>query len=501
MTQKLKEMGIPSEFWEYFEQISKIPRCSGNEKLIREYVEQEAKKFGFETEIDRIKNLVVKIPSREKKKNNLKVVLQCHMDMVCEKNEGLIHDFSKDPLKLKIIKINNEKWLTAEETTLGADNGVGIAYSLTLMKKIYLDELDFGSLALNLLFTVNEERGLSGALRINENFIDGDYLINLDSEDDNKFTIGCAGGIDTDADIKFECENIDDYVNNVLPVKLSIKGLKGGHSGVDINRNRENAIKKLVQILWKINNKYSIYINSINGGNLPNAIPREAISIFFIANKDFSELKKYSDQIISEIKAFISNREPDMEIKIESLTEFKEKNILPQKVQEKLLHILYVIPSGPISYHLKIPNLVYTSTNLASIRTKDGLIKIITSQRSLNENSKKVIYEKIEALFKLADININIAHPGDYPGWEPDFKSKLLITSKGIYKELFHKEPIIQVIHAGLETGILKKKFPDLEMISIGPTMANGHSPDERLKISSVEKIWTFLIKLLKNLT
>jgi len=501
MTQKLKDLGIPSEFWEYFEQISKIPRCSGNEKLIRKYVEQEAKTFGFETEIDRIKNLVVKIPSKKKNNNNLKVVLQCHMDMVCEKNEGLIHDFSKDPLKLKIIEINNEKWLTAEGTTLGADNGVGIAYLLTLMKKIYLNELDFGSIALNLLFTVNEETGLSGAIRINENFIDGSYLINLDSEDDNKFTIGCAGGIHTDADIKFKWENIDDYINNILSVKLTIKGLKGGHSGVDIHKNRENAIKKLAHILWKINNKYSIYLNSINGGNLPNAIPREAFSIFFIDNKDFSEIKKYSDQVISEIKSFISNSESHMEIKIKRLKEFQEKKILPKKIQEKLLHILYVIPSGPISYHPKIPELVYTSTNLASIRTNDGLIEIITSQRSLDENSKKVIYEKIETLFKLADININIAHPGDYPGWEPDFKSTLLTISKGIYKELFHKEPLVEVIHAGLETGILKKKFPDLEMISIGPTMANGHSPDERLKISSIEKFWIFIIKLLKNLT
>ena len=349
-------------------------------------------------------------------------------------------------------------------------------------------------------FNAQEERGLLGALRINKDLIDGNYLINLDSEDDDKFIIGCAGGIDTDVDIKFKKENIDDYLNNIIVVKLSIKGLKGGHSGVDINKSRANAIKMLAKILWKVNNKYSIYINSINGGNLPNAIPRESDSIFFVDNKDFSELKKFIDQIISEIQFSISNKEPKMEIIFEQIKDFKDKEILPKKVQEKLLHILYVIPNGPILYHPKIPNQVHTSTNLASIKTKNGLLKIITSQRSLHEISKRVIYEKIEALFKLADMNFIIIHPGDYPGWEPNFNSKLLAISKKTYKELFHDEPIIEVIHAGLETGILKKKLPNLEMISIGPTMESPHSPDERLKISSIEKFWNFLIKLLSSL-
>ncbi|MFX0187091.1 MAG: beta-Ala-His dipeptidase [Candidatus Hodarchaeota archaeon] len=501
MAQKLSDLGTPTEFWEYFEQISKIPRCSGNERQISKYIEQEGKNFGFDTKIDKAKNLVIKIPSKIKKGNNPKVVLQCHLDMVCEKNANVNHDFSKDPLKLKIVEVNKEKWLTAEGTTLGADNGVGIAYLLTLMKKIHHTELDFRSIALDLLFTVEEERALLGALRINEDLIDGKYLINLDSEDDNKFIIGCAGGISTDVDIKFKYENIDESKNNVLPVKLFIKGLMGGHSGVDINKDRANALKLMGKILWKINNKYSIYINSINGGNLPNAIPREVYSIIFVNNDVVSELKVCIDQIISEIKFDISNREPNMEIIFEQLKDFPEKKILPKKVQEKLLHILYVIPNGPISYHPKFQNLVHTSTNLASIRTKNGLIKIITSQRSLQESSKRVIYEKIEALFKLANLNINIIHPADYPGWEPNFKSKLLTISKNIYMELFHKEPIIEVIHAGLETGILKKKFPDIEMISIGPTMVNSHSPDERLKIRSIEKFWNFLTKLLNNLS
>ena len=501
MTHSLRDLGNPSEFWEYFEKITRIPRCSRNEKLIREFIIREANNFKLEVKVDRIKNLLVKIPSKIKNENNKKVILQCHMDMVCEKNEDIDHDFSKDPLKLKIIEIDNEKWLTAKGTTLGADNGGGIAYLLTLMKKIYNKELDFSPLILSLLFTVNEEKGLSGVFRIGDDFIDGDYLINLDSEDDDTITIGCAGGTQTVVDIKFKIENVSDHVKNLIALKINIKGLLGGHSGVDINKNRANSIKLLAKLLWKLNNKFSIYINSINGGNLSNAIPRESNSIFFINNIDFSEVNDFANQIISDLKEDIIENEPEMKISIKQLKDLTDEKILPKKIQEKMLHILSVMPNGPVLLHPKIPNLVHTSTNLASIKTKEGLIKIITSQRSIQESSRREISQKVESLFKLAEINLNIAHPVDYPGWEPDLASKLLSISKDVYIELFQEDPNIEIIHAGLETGILKKKFPQFEMISIGPTLKNPHSPDERLKIASIERFWNFLIKLLKNLS
>jgi len=494
-------LGNPSEFWEYFEMISGIPRCSRHEELIREFIIREANNFKLEVKIDRIKNLLVKIPSKIKNENNKKVILQCHMDMVCEKNEDIVHDFSKDPLKLKIIEIDNEKWLTAKGTTLGADNGGGIAYLLALMKKIYNKELDFSPLILSFLFTVNEERGLSGVYRIDDNFIDGNYLINLDSEDDDTFTIGCAGGIHTHADIRYKGENINNHVNNAMALKLNIKGLLGGHSGVDINTNRANSLKVIAKLLWKLNNKFSIFINSINGGNLSNAIPRESNSIFYIDNKDFLEVRDFTNQIITELKDKLSENEPGMIISFEHLNKFAENKILPKKVQEKLLNILNIMPNGPILLHPEIPNLVHTSTNLASIKTKDDFIIIITSQRSVEEPSKKEISEKIESLFNLDELDVNIEHPEDYPGWVPNFNSKLLSISKEVYKKQFHEDPNIEIIHAGLETGILKLKFPNLEMISLGPTLKNPHSPDERLKIASIEKFWNFLIKLLKNLS
>ena len=501
MTHSIRDLGKPSEFWEYFEEISKIPRCSGAEKLIRKYIINEAEKFGFKSKVDKVKNLLVEIPSKNENDDVKKVILQCHMDMVCVKNEDIEHDFTKDPLKLKIIKIINEKWLTAEGTTLGADNGGGIAYLLTLMKKIYNKELDFSQLILNLLFTVNEERGLSGVFRIDDDFIDGDYLINLDSEEDDTFTIGCAGGIQTHADIKYKNQNINEHINNITAVKVNVKGLLGGHSGVDINKNRANSIKILVKILSKLNDNFSIYMNSINGGNLSNVIPREANSIFYVESTYFSDVRDFTHQIISEIKEEYSENEPEMNITITPLKESTDKKILPIIVQVRLLYILDKMPNGPISLHPKFSNLVHTSTNLAAIKTRVDLIKIITSQRSVEEKSKKEISERIESYLRSAEFDIDVVHPVDYPGWEPNFNSKLLSISKSVYKELFHGDPIIEMIHAGLETGILKKKFPNLEMISIGPTLKNPHSPDERLKIGSVEKFWIFLIKLIEKLS
>lgn len=494
MVQTLKNLGNPSEFWEYFEKITKIPRCSGKEELIRNYIMKEAEQLGFKTVVDKIGNLFVKIPAVTKT-NKPAIILQCHLDMVCEKNQEVKHDFSKDPLELRIIEYNKNKWLTAKGTTLGADNGVGICYLLTLMKKSHLGELKFG--ALELLFTVNEEQGLSGVFKIGKDLIDGEYLVNLDSEEDNAITIGCAGGIVTRANIKIKYDNVNESKNKGIPVKLSIKGLMGGHSGVDIHKDRANAIKVLSKILWTVNNKFSIEINSIIGGNRSNAIPREAQSIFYVNKDQLVEIKNFINEIISEIMLKISEIEPNVKILLEEIKNFADTRILPEKVKNKLLHLLYAIPNGPISMHQKIPNLVHTSSNLASIKTSDDFINIITSQRSFHEVSKKDIYERIEVLFKLADKNWRIEHIGDYPGWDPDFNSKLLKIAKKKYAEIFNKDVLVKAVHAGLETGILKKKFPEIEMISIGPTVAGAHSPDEKLKIKSVEKIWNFLIKLL----
>ena len=494
----LRDLGNPSEFWEYFEQISKIPRCSGKEEQIRNYVKSEAEKFEFETKIDKAGNLLVRITSKNDK--NPIIILQSHLDMVCEKNEKTIHDFSKDPLKLKIIEINGKKWLTADGTTLGADNGVGIAYQLAFMKKIHNGELEFGNIGLDLLFTVNEEDGLIGAFQIDKDLIKGNSLINLDGEREDIITIGCAGGILTNAKIKLDTIQINQEGDELEAMKIIITGLIGGHSGADIHRGRANAIKLIARILWKLNNNFCIYVNSINGGKRHNAIPRESNSIIYIRKKESTEIIDYINKLTTEMKLEFSSIENNLDISIQKLVDIDINKVLSKETQNKILNILYIMPNGPISMHPYIKNLVLTSTNLASILTKKHRMIVITSQRSFEVFSNLIISEKIMALFKLTDLNIKLKTIGGYGGWKPDFSSNLLKISKETYKELFNEEVNAKAFHVGLEPGVFKIKFPEVEMISIGPNTIGPHSPDERLEIKSVEKLWKFLIKLLKNL-
>ena len=495
----LKDFGEPLEFWEYFYEITRIPRCSTHEDKIREYIKKEAEKLGFQTEVDAIKNLVVRIPSnRDSEGNKLGVVLQSHMDMVCEKNKNIQHDFSSDPLKLKTIEIDNEKWLTAEGTTLGADNGVGIAYQLAIMKKIHDGSLDFDALDLDLLFTVDEERGLSGASQMDKNLISGKYLLNLDSEEDDRFTIGCAGGRVFKAEVNYEKELIS--TPNLRAVKISISGLLGGHSGSDINKNRGNALKILTEIIWKINSKYSILVNSLEGGNLTNAIPREAYAIFFLEKSQWNEVESFLKKITPNIKDLYEGTDSNLVISIELLKDFTDQTAFSKDFQNKLIDLFYLIPNGPISLHPTSVGLVHTSLNFAVVHTLENVIEFKVSTRSLAQYDKDTLFEKLKTLLKTSGLVINIEIVTIYPSWPPVFNSKLTEISKQVYKNLFDKEVIIQAIHAGLECAFFSLYYPDMEMISLGPDVRGGHSPDERLNIRSVSKIWKFLLTLLKNL-
>ena len=494
---KLKDLGQPPEFWEYFEKITKIPRCSQHEEGVRSYIKGEAERFGFTTQVDNTGNLVVRI--LPKKNSRKTVVLQCHLDMVCEKNEDIKHDFLKDPLKLKIIEFENEKWVTAEGTTLGADNGVGICYLLTLMKKISNGELKFDALGFDLLFTIDEESGLRGAFKIDKNLIQGNFLINLDAEDDDTVTIGCAGGKVTFFQIKNETFKIKNEESRV-PIRIFVYGLIGGHSGSDIHLGRGNAIKILSQILWKLNKEYEINVNSIKGGNRTNAIPREAEAIFFAKEKEFAEITDFINNLFRDIVVIFDSIEPDISIKIEKLNDYAEDTILKKIIQNNLLNILYTMPNGPLSMHPEISDLVFNSSNLAVIRIKSDKIEIKLSQRSLNEYFKGVIWEKATTLFGMTDLDVKILVDSDYPGWQPDFNSKLLSLTKEAYRDSTGKEIKVKAIHAGLECGILGEKFPQMEMISIGPENIGAHSPNEKVSVQSVGKIWNFLIILLKKL-
>lgn len=495
----LKDLGQPSEFWKYFEEISKIPRCSEHEEKIRMFIKEESEGLGFVSNIDSAGNILITIPAKSNQTS--KIILQCHMDMVCEKNESVTHDFSRDPLKLKIEKIENEKWLTAEGTTLGADNGVGICYMLTLMKKIQKGELNFDLLGLDLLFTVDEEQGLRGAFKIDKDFLDGDFLINLDSEEDNAVTIGCAGGLVHFIEIKADTIDLNQHNEKFVPISLFLSGLLGGHSGVDIHLGRGNALKIIGQLLWKLNEKYSIHICSIDGGNRSNAIPREVTTICYIEKKRSSEILDFINILFSDIKIIFDGIETNLDLSIKKLEDYSNNKVLSNKVQYELLNIMYLIPNGPLSMHPQINDLVFTSSNFASIKTRENNIEIKLSQRSLSEFFKTGIWEKTKALLDLSNLEIHIEKDSDYPGWTPNFQSKLLSKCKETYNEIFNEDIKIKAIHAGLECGILKKKFPQMEMISIGPTNEGAHSPDEHLLIKSVEKVWTLLVTLLKKLS
>ncbi|MHA1670121.1 MAG: beta-Ala-His dipeptidase [Promethearchaeota archaeon] len=499
--ENLKGLGEPQEFWDYFFQISKIPRCSRKEELIRAFIEKEALKFKFEHQTDQTGNIVVRVPPQTSMESEpLRIVLQSHMDMVCEKNKEIDHDFSKDPLRLKVIDIDNEKWLTAEGTTLGADNGVGIAYQLAIMKKIFNGELDFGSLHLDMLFTVDEEKGLTGALKIDRNLIKGKYLINIDSEEDDEFTIGCAGGRVFKVEIKDERVSIEKIKDQITPLKLDVMGLIGGHSGSDIIKRRGNANKILAEIMWKLNKEFTIYLSTINGGNLSNAITREAHAIFYVKKEESKNIKEKIEFYSPYIKSSFDGIDPSLTIVCEEYQEKLNHPIIANDLKDKLLDLFYLMPNGPLSIHPKNPKLVHTSDNFAVIKTKPNSIKIKISTRSLTEYGKEVIYEKIITLFNAFNFEKDLTIKTDYPSWDPDFNSLLTSKAREIYKELFDQDVNIKAIHAGLECAYFSKYYPNMQMISLGPDIKGGHSPDERLRIRSTEKIWKFLVTLLKNL-
>ncbi|MBD3197850.1 MAG: beta-Ala-His dipeptidase [Candidatus Lokiarchaeota archaeon] len=496
---KIENLSNPKEFWHYFIEISKIPRCSGNEQRIREYIKQESENLGFKTEIDKVGNLIVSIPS--KSENTIPLIIQSHLDMVCEKNENIMHDFSVDPLKLREIKIDGERWITAEGTSLGADNGVGLANSLALMKKISSKELEFDNLDFTIVFTVNEEEGLFGAFQIENDILKKEYLINLDCMSDETFVIGCVGGFYTIVDIKLERIELAEINKDLIPVKIYIKGLAGGHSGLDINKGRGNAIKILAKILYKLNKEFEIYIDVIKGGDNFNAIPRESWATLFL-NESKEKLTQYLDELELQINKRLETFNDNLEIIIEDLDKSQLSNkIIEPKLQQRILSTLYLLPHGPILIHPKLDNFLHSSTNFAIINTKTSRIKIQYLHRSFDKQISSEVTEKIKALLHLGGLKSKVKPAGGYGIWDPDFTSKLLKTSIKCYTELNCEEPKIRAMHAGLECGVFADKCPELEMITMGPNVEACHSPDERLQVKSVEKFWKIFISVLKELS
>ena len=473
----------PARLWELFEDICQVPRPSKKEERILAFLIDFAKKHDLEYIQDKTGNLVIRKPASPGYEDRAVVVLQSHVDMVCEKNEGVEHDFDKDPIKPRIV----DGWVRGTGTTLGADDGIGMAAQLAILEA---DDIKHGPI--ECLFTVDEETGLTGAFNLEQGMLQGRILLNLDSEDDGELFIGCAGG--TDTLITFEQKRLDPE-NDHEAYKISVTGLKGGHSGDDIHRGRGNAIKVINRILWNTERMFDIRLADFKGGNLHNAIAREAFALVTVPKRNKKAFRDMCQELGGEMQTAMKTSEPDMKVEVTEagMPEF----IMDAKTQNRLLNALYACPHGVMSWSADIPNLVETSTNLASVKTTGKEIIVVTSQRSSVETAKRDIADMVASVFHLAGAHVK--HGDGYPGWEPDMNSEILAITRKAYEKLFNEEPKVLVIHAGLECGIIGEKYPGMDMISYGPEIKGAHSPDEGIEIASVEKFWDLTLEMLRN--
>ena len=475
----------PAAVFHYFEEICQVPRPSKKEEKIVAYLKEFGKKHNLETKVDEVGNVLIKKPASKGMENCKTVVLQSHVDMVCEKNNNVSHDFLTDPIETII----DGEWMKANGTTLGADNGIGVATELAILAD---DTLEHGPI--ECLFTIDEETGLTGAFALKEGFMNGDILLNLDSEDEGELFIGCAGGIDSVAEFNYyEADMPDGY----FCCKIEVKGLKGGHSGGDIHLGRANANKILNRFLTLAFNKYDLYLCEIDGGNLRNAIPREAHAIIAIPESNKHDLRTDLNVFTAEVQAEYAVTDPDMELILSS--EPARTKAIDADTTQRLLQTLYAVPHGVYAMSQDIPGLVETSTNLASIKMKPGnIIRIETSQRSSTASSKQDIANMVRTVFEMGGAVVTFGE--GYPGWKPNTHSEILEIATASYKRLFGVDAQVKAIHAGLECGLFLDKYPGLDMISFGPTLQGVHSPDERMLIPTVEKFWLHLTDILKHI-
>ena len=473
----------PASVFHYFEEICQVPRPSKKEEKIIAYLENFAQTQGLEWKKDEAGKILIKKAATPGKENLKTVILQSHIDMVCEKNSDSTHDFMNDPIETYI----DGEWLKAKGTTLGADNGIGMATQLAILAA---DDIEHGPI--ECLFTVDEETGLTGAFALKEGFMDGDILINLDSEDEGELFIGCAGGANTVAEFAYiEIDAPQDY----FFFNVAIKGLTGGHSGDDINKKRANANKLLPRFLTQLAAKYDLYVCEIDGGNLHNAIPREARALCAVPMKHKEDVRVDMNVYTAEIENEFSVTEPNLRTELGS--ESPCAKAIDRDTVARLLKSVYAVHHGVYAWSQDMPGLVETSSNLASIKMVDGKIKIVTSQRSSILSSRQDMSEMVRSAFLLGGAEVTT---GDgYPGGKPNPSSPILKVAIESYKKLFGVEPKVKAIHAGLECGLFLEKYPHLDMFSTGPTLRGVHSPDERMHIPAVDKFWQHLLDVLVN--
>ncbi len=474
----------PQRVWKYFAELSRIPRCSKHEAKMTEYVLKTAKKLGAEAKADKLGNVVIRKPASKGKKKVGSICLQGHLDMVCEKNKDTVHDFSKDPLEL----VRKGNTLMANGTTLGADNGIAIAMSLAIVED---KSLEHGPL--EFLFTVDEETGLVGASGLSDDFLESRTLINVDSEEEGALYVGCAGGQDTLGSWKI---NTDPSPAGSMAGELKVNGLRGGHSGLEIDAGRGNAIKIIGRVLTALMN-LGARISTIEGGNKHNAIPRETNARVFLPKKNWEEAVSMIAAFNDMIRAELATVEPGLSVTLTEATRVRKGKVFKKVLQKKILRTISAMPHGVTKMSADIPGLVETSTNVAVIKMTKKYITIATSQRSSVESEIVEVCETVASIFELGGAELEVG--SGYPGWKPDLGSDILKVGKSTYKSLYGKEPEVKAIHAGLECGIIGAKFPGMDMVSMGPTLEDVHSPDEKIYIDSVEKFWDYLLAVLKN--
>lgn len=474
----------PKVLWNNFYSLTQIPRPSGKKEEIGKFLVEFGKSLGLETLQDEIGNVLVRKPATPGMEDRKGVVLQSHMDMVPQKNSNVDHDFAKDPIQTII----EGEWVRANNTTLGADNGIGVAAAMAV-----LQSTDIPHPAVEMFITVDEETGMDGAFGLQPNFLKGDILINMDSEDEGELYVGCAGGLDANISFRYKEEEVpaDD-----VAFMLSLTGLKGGHSGVDIHLQRANANKLIFRFLKSAVAEVEARMSCIEGGNLRNAIPREAFSVITVPKGNEDDLM----ELVAEYEALFIEEFKGVEESISFKAEKTERisGLMPEEVQDDLINAVTACPNGVYRFIPEVPDVVETSNNLAIVRSDGKGIEVKCLIRSSVESRKEELGSAIESVFSLAGGKVEFS--GAYPGWKPNLESPILKEMIKVYERDFGKTPKILIIHAGLECGILGTNYPEMDMISFGPTIRFPHSPDEKVNIETVQKFWDYLQKTLAEI-
>jgi dipeptidase D len=473
----------PKPIWKHFDALAAIPRASTKEAAAREYVLAQAARLGLEVVQDKAGNIVVRKPAHKGREGATKALLQGHLDMVCEKNEGTAHNFDTDPIKV----VRDGDWLKADGTTLGSDNGVGVAAALAVM-----ESTDIAHGPLEFVFTIDEETGLTGAAEFQAGVLKSSYFLNLDNEEKGTLCIGCSGGMTTTARRKVTLRPAGAGAG----WRIKVLGLKGGHSGVDIHQGRGNALRILGGVLQKALESLPVEVSDIKGGSAQNAIPREASSIVVLDAAREKDLKSLVATAEAEYKADLGSFDPDLQITVEKAE--RPEKVLDSTDAKQTVALLVTVPHGVLAMSPDVPGLVQNSTNLAIITTKGDVIEIVTSQRSAIESSKQAAARMVATACRLAGFEVE--HRGSYPGWKPEPTSEIVRKLQAVHQELFGEPAKLIAMHAGLECGVIGEKYPGMQMVSFGPTIVDPHSPNERVQISSVESFWKYLRAVLERI-